>query len=87
MNLSLIEAIKCGLPVISSNCSGKSHRDLISHNSNGYLFNQYSNKEFLKYLTILINSEKKENNLDFIQLKCQKKNLKINLFLNNGVKF
>ena len=60
MNLSLIEAIKCGLPVISSNCS-LSHKNLISHNYNGYLFNQTSKKkELLKYLTVLINSEKKK---------------------------
>lgn len=72
MNLSLIEAIKCGLPVISSNCSS-SHRDLISHNYNGYLFNQYSNKEFLKYLTILINSEKKRKQFGLTSIKMSKK--------------
>ncbi len=72
MNLSLIEAIKCGLPVISSDCSS-SHKNLISHNYNGYLFNQNSEKEFLKYLSILINSENKRKQFGLISIKMSKK--------------
>ena len=57
MNLSLIEAIKCGMPVISSDCS-LSHKKLIVHNQNGYLFNLKSNNQFIKYLIKLMANEK-----------------------------
>ena len=53
MNLSLIEAIKFGLPVISSNCSS-SHDQIIKNDKNGYIFEKENNKQFLHFLEKLI---------------------------------
>ena len=72
MNLSLIEAIKFGLPIISSDCS-LSHKTLIAPNRNGYLFAQNSDKSFLKYLITLIKDEKKREQFGKASLKISKK--------------
>ena len=37
MPVSIIEACAAGVPVIARNCDG--NKDIISHGSNGYLFN------------------------------------------------
>jgi GalNAc-alpha-(1->4)-GalNAc-alpha-(1->3)-diNAcBac-PP-undecaprenol alpha-1,4-N-acetyl-D-galactosaminyltransferase len=72
MNLSLIEAIKFGLPVISSECS-VSHKKLIIQNHNGFLYKQNSTKNFIKYLSILINSEKKRKKFGRASIKVSRK--------------
>ncbi len=71
MNLSLLEAIKFGLPIISSDCS-VSHKKLIVHNHNGYLFNQNSEKKFLNYLSILISNEKKREKFGNASIRISK---------------
>lgn len=57
MNLSLLEAIKYGMPIISSDCS-ISHKKIINHNQNGYLFKLNSNNQIQKYLIKLMKNEK-----------------------------
>lgn len=77
MNLSLIEAIKFGLPILSSDCS-LSHQDLIIHKRNGFLFEIKSDKKFIKYLSILIESEK-------MRLKYGSESLKISKMFKNKI--
>ena len=76
MNLSMIEAAKYGLPIISSNCS-LSHKDIIIQK--WFLFDIKFKEQFLNYLTILIKSEKKEKSLAKLQLSYQK-NLIIKIY-------
>lgn len=72
MNLSLIEAIKFGLPVVSSECS-VSHQKLIIQNYNGFLYKQNSTKNFIKYLSILIDSEKNREKFGRASVKVSRK--------------
>ena len=72
MNLSMIEAAKYGLPIISSNCS-LSHKDIIIHKKNGFLFDIKFKEQFLNYLTILIKSEKKREKFGKASIKLSKK--------------
>ena len=79
MNLSMIEAAKYGLPIISSNCS-LSHKDIIIHKKNGFLFDIKFKEQFLNYLTILIKSEKKREkfgkaSIKFVIKKFNNKNI------------
>ena len=73
----MIEAAKYGLPIISSNCS-LSHKDIIIHKKNGFLFDIKFKEQFLNYLTILIKSEKRKS-LAKLQLSYQK-NLIIKIY-------
>ena len=70
MNLSMIEAIKYGLPVVSSDCS-LSHKEII-FNKNGFLFDYQFNNQLINYLSILIKRKVKEKNLVKLQLKFPK---------------
>jgi len=72
MNLSMLEAAKYGLPIISSNCS-LSHNDIIIHKKNGFLFDTRLEQEFLNYLLILIKSEKKREKFGKASIKLSKK--------------
>ena len=78
MNLSMIEAAKYGLPIISSNCS-LSHKDIIIHKKNGFLFDIKFKEQFLNYLTILIKSEKKREKFGKASIKLSKKFNKKNI--------
>ena len=78
MNLSMIEAAKYGLPIISSNCS-LSHKDIIIHKKNGFLFDIKFKEQFLNYLTILIKSEKKREKFGKASIKLSK-NLIIKIY-------
>ena len=72
MNLSMIEAIKYGLPVVSSNCS-LSHKEIIIHNKNGFLFNNQSDHQLINYLSILIKSENKRKKFGESSIRISKK--------------
>ena len=72
MNLSMLEAAKYGLPIISSDCSS-SHKKLLIHNTNGFLYKRQSNSQFLKYLCNLINNENMRKKFGEKSIKLSKK--------------
>ena len=59
--INIIEAIACGLPVVTLNCRGIS--DLIVNGKNGYLVNQNSIDEFCEYVEKVYNNQNDINKI------------------------
>ncbi|MAF36640.1 hypothetical protein CL622_06005 [archaeon] len=55
----LIEAMACGLPVISTDCVGP--KEIVENNQNGFLIPQKNNKALLEKLNLLIKDKKLRN--------------------------
>jgi len=65
-----IEAIACGIPIVSFNIGGM--KDIIDTKKNGYLINPFNEKEYLKKVIKILNSDnqKKRNNKKYFYSKA-----------------
>jgi glycosyltransferase EpsD len=54
LGLHIIEAMMCGLPIVATDISG--HRELVSHNVNGFLYSNNDQKAFIKYIILILSN-------------------------------
>ncbi len=59
LSLVLLEAMSCGLPIVTTNIS--SMPELVDHGMGGYLYTSGDNREALKYLNELADDREKRN--------------------------
>jgi len=58
-NMTMIEALACGCPVIASREGGM--RDVVKHGEFGFLFEKRNKSALAEYIKVLLKDEKKRN--------------------------